>query len=72
LGVVKVFERPREIARSVTRAPLGESAADADGARDDGFSATDEAWFCLSYSRITEECRTSPLLPRSPAAIEGL
>jgi hypothetical protein len=54
----------RDAARSlgsVTRAGDGASVDVTDEARDDGFSAGDEAWVCRSSSPIAQECRANAI-----------
>jgi hypothetical protein len=45
----------------VIRAGGGAPVDDTDEARDDGFSAVDEAWFCRSYRPIAQECRAAAI-----------
>jgi hypothetical protein len=55
----RYFSDPERSLGSVTRAGDGAPIDDGDEARDDGPGTDDEAWFCRSDPRITQECRTT-------------
>ena len=55
----RYFRDPERSLGRVTRAGDGAPIDDGDEARDDAPGTDDEAWFCRSNPRITQECRTT-------------
>jgi hypothetical protein len=55
----RYFSDPERSLGRVTRAGDGAPIDDGDEARDDGPGTDDEAWFCRSDPRITQDCRTT-------------